>query len=58
MTDEIEYSESIKWFDWPPEWRLDKQDEEQLQRDIDDTREIIKYVRNKKELKKSNKPQK
>lgn len=52
MTDEYEYSESIKWFDWPVEWRLDKDDEQQLQRDIDETREVIRYVRTKKELKK------
>lgn len=47
---ENSYSEQIKYSGWPAEWRLDKDDEEQLRVDIDETKEIIKHVQNKKEL--------
>ena len=42
-----EYSQQISWFDWSDEWKLDKDDEEQLIRDIDETKEIINYVQRK-----------
>lgn len=50
MTREYEYSEQIKYSDWPAEWRLDKDDEEQLQVDIDETKEIIRYVQRRIEI--------
>jgi hypothetical protein len=41
-----EYSEQIKYFDWPDAaWRLDSDDELQLRADIDETKEIIRFVR-------------
>ena len=50
MTNEYEYSQQIKYFDWPPEWRLDEDDEDQLDRNIREAKEILNYLERKKEI--------
>ena len=38
-----EYSNSIRFFDWPPEWRLDQGDTEQVAADTQGTTTEIAY---------------
>ena len=49
--DEIEYSEAIKYFDWPwPEWRLDRDEEDQLKADVDEALTLRDYLVRRKRI--------
>lgn len=52
MTSEYhqEYSEQIKFAGWSDEWRLDKDDEDQLRVDVDEGRNFIKYLERRKRI--------
>lgn len=44
-------SEQIKYFDWPwPEWRLDKDEEEQLSADVDEAINLRDYLERRKTI--------
>lgn len=47
---EQEYSEQIKWFTFPAEWRLDKDDEEQLKANIEEGKQIINYLERRHQI--------
>ena len=42
-----EYSDRIKFFDWPEEWQLDKHTEEQVEVDLVDEQHINKSLKDK-----------
>ena len=52
MTSEYEqsYSEQIKFSGWSVEWRLDKDDEDQLQANIEEAKQILDYLERRKQI--------
>lgn len=50
MEYEQEYSEQIRWRGYPGEWRLDIDDEEQLKANIEEGKNIVKYLERRKEI--------
>lgn len=52
MTSEYEqhYSEQIKFSGWSVEWRLDEDDEDQLQANIEEAKNIVEFLERRKEI--------
>lgn len=47
---DYEYSETIKYFDWPSEWRLDTDDEEQLKTNLEGDKSLLEFLKRRKQI--------